>query len=230
MKTKLQIQILTVAALVACQAQAGVINVTFDNVPPDIQCGEFWTNNGVTLSFNGTVASEIGYDGSCFFGLGVGLVWLYPSRLVLDFSQLPEPVVSIVATGAAAGNTGMAAYLGTNKISQILSRSGTLSLNFTTTFPDHCAIFSSEGNDTGVTLTTTNLPPALSIAPAPGGMTITWPSNQNSFVLQRNSDFTNPSGWVSQTNNIQFNGVSFQFNVGSPVGAEFFRLVGPAMP
>jgi hypothetical protein len=63
---------------------ATVTTITFDNVPADVQCDEVWQEAGVDLYFTSTTAEDCDGGGNCFFGLDVGLVWLYPSRLVID--------------------------------------------------------------------------------------------------------------------------------------------------
>lgn len=60
--------------------------ITFDAVPPDVVCGEIWQENQVDLMFVPTTDEDCTL-GSCYFGIGMGHVWLYPSRLVVDFVE-----------------------------------------------------------------------------------------------------------------------------------------------
>jgi hypothetical protein len=77
-----------VAAAMICLASAAgadVITITFDDVPLDIQCDEVWYEQEIPMWFTTAVAGECG-EGSCFFGVEAGLVWLYPSTLALNLS------------------------------------------------------------------------------------------------------------------------------------------------
>ena len=94
MKTIIPIVIIGVALLLVSVGRAAQFNVTFDNVPDQVQCGQTWTNNNVILSFSESIASEAGFAGGagyCDFEVDPGYVWLYPCRLILDFSLLNQP-------------------------------------------------------------------------------------------------------------------------------------------
>jgi hypothetical protein len=88
---KILVNATLVAAAVLClstAADAEVITITFDNVPAAIECDEVWYEADVAMWFTTAVAGECG-EGSCFFGVDQpGVVWLYPSTLALDLSNV----------------------------------------------------------------------------------------------------------------------------------------------
>lgn len=59
------------------------ITINLDNVPPSIECGESWTESGITLSI-------IAYDETCAFDVTTdrGEIWLFPAKLTLDLSNI----------------------------------------------------------------------------------------------------------------------------------------------
>ena len=63
--------------------------VTFDGMPEDLQCGDVWQENGADLYFTMTTAEDCS-EGSCSFDYepemddGLGEVWMWPSRIVID--------------------------------------------------------------------------------------------------------------------------------------------------
>jgi hypothetical protein len=67
-------------------------------------------------------------------------------------------------------------------------------------------------------------PPPINITQTNGVVTVFWPTNQITFVLESSGDLTNPSGWTAQTNNVQFDGTNFYYTIAVPVGTEYFRL------
>lgn len=223
MKILIQIEIIGLALLCIGSTQATQINVTFDNVPAQVQCGQTWTNNNVILSFSETLPSEGSSGSYCSFEADPGYIWLYPSRLILDFSLLNQPVTAINAN-VVYDMSGLFAYNGTNNIGvDQYSGSGTLSLNFTNQYPSYCAIWGDEGIVSGITIVT-GVAGTLGIEQTHGVITVFWPTNQASFVLEGNSDLSNPSGWTTQTNNIQSDGTNFYYDVAAPVWTEYFRL------
>src|SRR5579862_1569774 len=147
MKAIIQTVIIGPALLATGIDHAAEIDVTFDNVPAQVQCGQTWTNNNVILSFSETLPSEGSSGNYCSFGVFTGFVDLYPSRLVLDFSLLNQPVTAINAN-VGGDMSGLFAYKGTNNISW----SGTFSLDFTNQYPSYCAIWGYEGSVSGVTI------------------------------------------------------------------------------
>jgi hypothetical protein len=226
MKTIIETVIIGLALFIVGVGRAAEIDVTFDNVPAQIQCGQTWTNNNVILSFSETLPSEGSSGNYCSFEADSGYVWLYPSRLILDFSLLSQPVTAINAN-VVYDMSGLFAYNGMTNIGvDQYSGSGTLSLNFTNQYPSYCAIWGSEGIVSGVTISTgvTGNPPTLGIEQTNGVITVFWPTNQDSFVLESNSDLSNPSGWTTQTNNIQFDGTNFYYTIAVPVRTGYFRL------
>lgn len=79
---------LIIAVLVfAIPASADVTTLlTLDGAPADVVCGQVWQENQVDLSFVPTTQEDC-TEGSCYFGLDVDGVWLYPCRLFVDFGQ-----------------------------------------------------------------------------------------------------------------------------------------------
>jgi len=73
--------------LTAGFAQADVITLTFDDVDEQIACDEIWYEQEIAMSFVTAAANECG-SGSCFFGVGIGEVWLYPATLAVDLSNV----------------------------------------------------------------------------------------------------------------------------------------------
>ena len=73
------------------EIQAGApdspIVVGLDNVTVS-ECDEVWSENGVDLSFVATTMEDACTQGTCYFGIEPGAVWLFPSRLQLDFGAL----------------------------------------------------------------------------------------------------------------------------------------------
>ncbi len=223
MKTIIETVIIGLALFIVGVGRAVEIDVTFDNVPAQIQCGQTWTNNNVILSFSETLPSEGSSGNYCSFEADPGYIWLYPSRLILDFSLLNQPVTAVNAN-VVYDMSGLFAYNGTTNIGvDQYSWSGTLSLNFTNQYPSYCAIWGYEGIVNGITIVT-GVAGTLGIEQTNGVITVFWSTNQASFVLQGNSDLSNPSGWTTQTNNIQSDGTNLYYTVVAPVGTEYFRL------
>jgi hypothetical protein len=223
MKTIIPVEIIGFALLFVGVSHAAQINITFDNVPAQVACGQIWTNNNVILSFSETLPSEGSSGNYCSFEADPGYVWLYPSRLVLDFSLLNQPVTAINAN-IVYDMSGLFAYSGTTNIGvDQYTGSGTLSLNFTNQYPSYCAIWGYEGIVNGITVVT-GVTGTLGIEQTNGVITVFWPTNQASFVLECNSNILSTSGWAARTNNIQSDGTNFFYNITAPVGTEYFRL------
>jgi hypothetical protein len=68
---------------------SNVTILTLDDVPIT-QCGETWMESGVVLSIIETTEQDCGGGGDCSFGINYepGVIWLWPARLNLDFSNL----------------------------------------------------------------------------------------------------------------------------------------------
>jgi hypothetical protein len=222
-KTIISVEIIASALLFVSVSQAAQINVTFDNVPSPVACGQIWTNNNVILSFSETLPSEGSSGNYCSFEADPGYVWLYPCRLILDFSLLTQPVTAVNAS-VVYDMSGLNAYSATTNIGvDPYDGSGTLSLNFTNQYPSYCAIWGYEGIVSGVTVVT-GVAGTLGIEQTNGVITVFWPTNQASFVLECNSNIFNSSGWSARTNNIQSDGTNFYYSITAPVGTEYFRL------
>ena len=224
MRTFIQIEVTALALFLVSALQAAEIVVTFDNVPTQVQCGQTWTNNNVILSFNETTGTEGVGAGYCAFEVDPGYIWLYPSRLVLDFSLLSQPV-SHVEADVQYDVSGLYAYSGANNIGQTGNPiAGTLYLSFTNQYPNYCAISAGEGIVSQVRVFTGVFSvPGVRIVQTNGTVTVSWPTNQNPFVLESTGDLTNPA-WTPQTNNVGFDGSNFFHNVTVPTGGEYFRL------
>ena len=190
-------------------AEAGVITDTFDTVPSGVQCSEPWTNQYIILSFTPTIASEGSTAGRCSFGVGPGCVDLYPSRFLIDFSMLQQPVSRIEADMEVYGGTALFAYHGATNIAQTGSpTNGTFSLDFTTPYPDTCAIRSFEGRVNEIRVFTVS-PPQLTIHETNGSIAVLWPTNESSYVLEKAASVAVRSGWVEETNHIQVEGTNY---------------------
>lgn len=75
------------ALLIAVPALAEVTTVIpFDVVPANVACGETWQENQVDLTFVPTTAEDCTL-GSCYFGIDPGAIWLFPSRLMVNFGE-----------------------------------------------------------------------------------------------------------------------------------------------
>ena len=211
-------------------AYAGQITNTLDSVPAGVQCGQTWTNQNIILNFTPTVASEDGSGGACYFGIGPGYVWLYPARLRLDFSLVQQTVSRIEADihdYCGQNCTALFAYSGTTNTGQVgnSASSTTLSLDFSNPHPDSCAFRSFEATVDEIRIFTEEVsPPRLSIQQTNGAIAILWPASQASYGLQKTVDLTVPSGWITETNNIQLEGTNFVYRPAALDGAEFFRL------
>jgi len=78
---------LTLASLLVLALPAvaeEVTTITFDGVPPGVQCGDVWQESGLDVSFVTTTTEDCDGGGNCSFGVEAGFVWLYPSRLVVE--------------------------------------------------------------------------------------------------------------------------------------------------
>ncbi len=70
------------------------IILTLDNVPPNQQCGQVWTENNLDVWFDLTDTVDCDGGGGCFFGIDNTSVWLFPARLMVDLPPFP-PVHTI---------------------------------------------------------------------------------------------------------------------------------------
>ncbi len=53
---------------------------------------------------------------------------------------------------------------------------------------------------------------------------ISWPSPSTGFVLQQNTDLSNPNGWSAYGGTINDNGTTKNVTINPPAGNAFFRL------
>src|SRR5712691_4004307 len=124
------------AFLVLSAANAVTIINPSAGISPQLQCNETWTNQNVILRFTETVASEDGTSGYCEFGINSGFVWLYPSRLHLDFTLLPQGVTRVeadISDQCGPGCTKLFAYRAASQIAVVGNSNTygqTLSLSF----------------------------------------------------------------------------------------------------
>lgn len=229
MKIPIQATALLAPLVLLPQAFAAQFTESFDNVPAGVQCGDTWTNQNLIVGFTPTIASEDGTDGYCAFETDPGYIWLYPSRLRLDFSRLRYPVARIEADSedhCGAGCSVLFAYSGTNNIGQVDNSIGQLLvLNFTNSHPDSCALRSFEGIFYEVRVYTDEPPPPqLSIQATNGEVVVSWPLVQSPYTLETASDLASGTMWLAETNNIQLEGTNFVHHTTLSNRAELFRL------
>jgi hypothetical protein len=86
--------VVTTVGLALPAAAQFLSTLTLDNVPADVECDEVWQEEGIDLYFSTTTAEDCDGGGACFFGVDVGAVWLYPSRLVVDLGATYD-VISV---------------------------------------------------------------------------------------------------------------------------------------
>jgi len=75
----------TLVFTLAAPALAEVVTtITLDDIAATVGCDEPWQENLVDMWFTATTPEDCDGGGHCDFGIGVGDLWLYPSRLVVD--------------------------------------------------------------------------------------------------------------------------------------------------
>jgi len=67
--------------------------------------------------------------------------------------------------------------------------------------------------------------PALTAFAEQGNAVISWPSGIGGYVLQQNSNLSDPSGWTTISPPYNIVGGNYQYTVSAPGGSEFYRLV-----
>jgi len=77
---------LALTVLTAAPALGEVITTLTFETPPSAICNDPWLENDVVMWFTETTAEDCTL-GMCYFGTGVGEVWLYPCRLMVDLEQ-----------------------------------------------------------------------------------------------------------------------------------------------
>ncbi len=71
-------------------SQTITTTLTLNGIPENIQCNETWTEEGLNLSFVNTTEDDCA-SGNCSFGVFSSTsVMLFPSRLTVDLSSLPN--------------------------------------------------------------------------------------------------------------------------------------------
>jgi hypothetical protein len=231
MKIGIFVQTLLVTLAVTSAANSAQITNTLDGVSQQLQCNETWTDQNIVLRFTQTIASEDGTGGYCSFGIEPASVWLYPSRLELDFTPLKHLVTRIEADiddYCGAGCTRLFAYNGASQIATVANATvhqQTLVLNFDTSHPDRCAIRSFEARVDEIRISTST-PPRLDIETTGASVAVSWPTNVTGYRLEKTDSLTGLTGWTSQTNNVQLEGSNFVCRIAAPAAAQFFRLRG----
>jgi len=214
----------------ASSAEAATITDTLDSVPSQVQCDESWTNQNIVFHFTETIASEDGSDGFCSFGVNPGFIWLYPSRLQLDFTELPGTVTKIEADiddDCGSDCTKLFAY---SSGTQIASRGNvtrlpqTLSLDFDLIHPNSCAIRSFEGKVNEFRIFIADGPPTISIENRGALVAISWPTNAGPYLLESTGSLAESAQWATETNNISIEGSNFVYQAPTLAACQFFRL------
>jgi hypothetical protein len=67
-------------------ASGQVVTVLTLDGTPMVDCNEIWQENDVDLHFTETTDEDCTL-GACSFGIDASFVWLFPSRLVVDFGE-----------------------------------------------------------------------------------------------------------------------------------------------
>ena len=215
---------------IVSRIDAATITNTLDSVPSQLQCNQTWTNQNIIFRFTETVASEDGSDGFCSFGINAGFIWLYPSRIQLDFTQLPEAVTKIEADiddDCGSDCTKLFAYnFGTQiaAIGNVTTLPQTLALEFSVIHPNSCAIRSFEGKVDEIRISIADAPPRITIEKRVASEAITWPTNAGSYSLERSSSPGESAQWTTETNNISIEGNNFVYQASTLTAPQFFRL------
>ena len=204
---------------------------SFDLLPPQVGCGQAWTNQNLILKFSPTVASEDSTPGYCSFDVRPGVIALYPARLQIDFSLLEHPVSRIEADvndACGPGCTVLFAYRGPNSIGKAANlevHSQTLFLGFNDQRPDRCVIRSFEGFVTEVRVyTAESVGVRLSIKQVPGSVAISWPTNAADYILEKTVGLSATPVWETEPSEILVEGTNFVHRPPLLMEAEFFRL------
>lgn len=212
------------------RAGAETITETLDSVPSPLQCNQTWTNQNIVFRFTETIASEDGSDGFCSFGINAGFVWLYPSRLQLDFTQLPGTVTKIEADiddDCGSDCTKLFAYSSGTQIASIgnvTTLPQTLSLDFSLIHPNSCAIRSFEGKVDEIRISIADAPPKITIENRGALAAISWSTNVGPYSLEKTGSLAESAEWAIETNNILVEGSNFVYQTSTAAAHQFFRL------
>jgi hypothetical protein len=212
------------------RVEAATITDTLASIPSQIQCNQPWTNQNIVFHFTETIASEDGSDGFCSFGINAGFVWLYPSRLQLDFTQLPGTVTKIEADiddDCGSDCTKLFAYSSGTRIASIgnvTTFPQTLSLDFSLIHPNSCAIRSFEGKVKVFRISIAEAPPKITIENRGASAAISWPTNAGPYSLERSGSLAESAQWATETNNISIEGNNFVYQASTLAAGQFFRL------
>lgn len=143
-------------SLSGTSARALVLTNYFNDYPPDLQCGQLWTNQGVVLHFAPTVVQEDGPVSYCNFAPIPGSPELWPCRLVLDFSQLKFHVTRIeIDTYIKTGALWLSASANGSSLGAVTNASSEnqyFSLNFDLVYPDSAVIYANQAYVYGLRL------------------------------------------------------------------------------
>lgn len=159
--------VLVALSLIVCLASspspALVLTNHFDDYPPNLQCSQLWTNQGVVLHFAPTVVPDDGPISYCNFGAITGGPALFPCRLVLDFSQLKNRVTRLeVDTYIETGPLWLAASAGGFRIGAVTNSSSEnqfLALSFDVAYPDTAVLYANQAYVYGLRVFVDDFPP-----------------------------------------------------------------------
>jgi hypothetical protein len=206
-----------------CAPGLSQIVLPFDNVPPQIQCNEPWTNQSVVLSF-----TETG-SGSCSFSIYPTFVIISPAWLYLDFSSLTSPVIRIEADvddGCGGGCTRLFAFDDGTQIADAentTSSLSTINLGFDGPYPDACAITSSEGGVHEVRLLLEEHLPTLSIVSQNGSIEVSWLETLVDLCLESSDSFSGIPVWHEEQAHIIHGSNVVHYN-SNPSAGRIYRL------
>lgn len=75
--------------LLAINFNGQTVTLTLNNIPENILCNEIWTEQNLDMSLVETTSDDC-TSGGCNFGFIDQSLWLWPSRLTIDLSSLPN--------------------------------------------------------------------------------------------------------------------------------------------
>ena len=159
--------VLVALSLIVCLASSRssglVLTNHFDDYPPNLQCGQLWTNQGVVLHFAPTVVPDDGPVSYCNFGAITGGPAFFPCRLALDFSHLKNRVTRIeIDTYIETGPLWLSASVGGFRIGAVTNSSSEnqfLTLSFNVAYPDSAVLYANQAYVYGLRIFVDDFPP-----------------------------------------------------------------------
>ena len=132
-------------------AHADTVQIQLDNVQIT-ECNQIWADSGAQLSLVNTTEQDCGSGGSCSFGIESDGIWLWPSRLSIDISNIGFDPVRIeidVTDFCGIGCTRAFLYNGNDTVIQtsntVVAGKSTFVLDGHTLPVDSIAVSSCEG-------------------------------------------------------------------------------------